>query len=46
LRLEDSPNDPGLKPPKQNHYRETGQVIMMNDWPCFKNDFNDKLEAA
>jgi hypothetical protein len=41
LRLEDCPNDPGLCPAKQNWYRETGQVIMMDhEWPCFKNDFN------
>ena len=41
LRLEDTPGDPGLCPVKQNHYRNTGQVIMMDrDWPCFKNDFN------
>ena len=40
LRLEDSPNDPGLCPTKQNHYRNTGQVIMMDkDWGCFENDF-------
>jgi len=40
LRLEVT-NDCGLKPPKQNHYRETGQVIMMDlDWSCFANDFN------
>jgi hypothetical protein len=40
LRLEDNPNDPGLKPEKQNHYLTTGQVIMMEkDWDCFKNDF-------
>lgn len=45
LRLEDSPYDPGLKPEKQNHYRKTGQVIMMTDWPCFRNEFNDKLEG-
>ena len=44
LRLEDSPADPGLKPEKQNHYRETGQVIMMDeDWPCFENEFNKKI---
>ena len=47
LRLEDSPNDPGVKPEKQNHYRLTGQPIMLDkDWPCFKNDFNDKLEET
>ena len=48
LRLEDNPNDPtfakgNLHPEKQNHYRITGQPIMMDkEWPCFKNDFNDK----
>jgi hypothetical protein len=47
LRLEDSPNDPGVRPVKQNHYRETGHPIMMDkDWPCFKNDFNDQLEES
>lgn len=41
LRLEDCPDDPGLVPYKQNHYRLTGQVIMMDRmWPCFKNDWN------
>jgi hypothetical protein len=41
LRLESSPNDPGLCPAKQNHYRDTGQVVMMDkEWSCFKNDFN------
>ena len=41
LLLEFNQNDPGLSKPKQNWYRNTGQVIMMDmDWPCFKNDFN------
>ena len=41
LRLEDNSLDPGLSSLKQNHYRLTGQVIMMDkDWSCFKNDFN------
>lgn len=40
LRLEDNPGDCGLKPDKQNHYRLTGQPIMMHvDWDCFENDF-------
>lgn len=44
LRLENCPSDPGLKPIKQNHYLQTGQVIMMDkEWKCFKNDFNDGL---
>jgi hypothetical protein len=47
LRLEDNPADVGVKPTKQNHYRETGQVIMLDrEWPCFKNDYNDKVDAA
>lgn len=47
LRLEDNPADVGAKPLKQNHYRLTGQVVMMwKDWPCFRNDFNDKVNAA
>jgi hypothetical protein len=42
LRLEEWKKDPGLKPIKQNHFRETGQTVMMDqDWDCFKNDFND-----
>jgi amino acid-DNA transferase-like protein len=46
LRLEDNCADAGVKPAKQNHYRETGQVIMMDrDWPCFKNDYNDEVNA-
>jgi hypothetical protein len=47
LRLEDNPADDGVKPLKQNHYRETGQVVMLDrEWPCFKNDFNDRVNAA
>lgn len=43
LRLEDNPGDVGLKPEKQNHYRQTGQVIMMDKFdPVFKNDYNDR----
>lgn len=46
LRLEDSPYDPGLTAIKQNHYRLTGQVIMMNrDYPEFQNDFNDAVNS-
>ena len=41
LRLEDNIMDPGLSKEKQNHYRLTGEVIMMDiDWSCFKNNFN------
>ncbi len=49
LRLEDNPKDPGVKPVKQNHYRLTGQVIMMDEdcggWRCFDNDFNRKVRS-
>lgn len=45
LLLEENIGDPGLSPEKQNHYRSTGQVIMMHkDWDCFANDFNNKVE--
>ncbi len=44
LRLEDNPQDPGLNKIKQNHYRLTGQVIMMDQqFECFSNDFNKKF---
>ncbi len=44
LRIEDNPGDPGLKPEKQNHYLNTGQVIMMDKmWDCFRNDFDKKV---
>lgn len=43
LRQEANPNDPGLGPEKQNHYRLTGQPIMMSgDWEFFENPFDDK----
>lgn len=46
LRLEDSPGDVGLKSEKQNHYRLTGQAIMMDEeWDCFRNDYNDKVSG-
>jgi len=42
LRIEDNPKDIGINPIKQNHYRNTGQVIMMHhEYDCFKNDYND-----
>ena len=47
LRLEDNPRDPGIHPRKQNWYRETGQVILMDSmWDCFKNDFYISLKEA
>lgn len=48
LRVENNQLDPTfignkLHQEKQNHYRLTGQAIMMNkEWDCFKNDFNEK----
>lgn len=45
LLLEEMLTDPGICPEKQNHYRSTGQVIMMDkDWDCFANDFNNKVD--
>lgn len=47
LRLEDVPYDPGLVALKQNHYLETGEVIMMDrEHPDMKNAFNDNVEAG
>lgn len=47
LRLEDNPTDPGCVAVKQNHYRLTGQVIMMDrDDPVFRNDFNAGVAAG
>lgn len=43
LRMEHNPNDPGLSKEKQNHYRLTGQPIMMSKmFPVFANDFDNK----
>lgn len=39
LRIEDNKKDLGFCKEKQNHYRLTGQVIVMDlEWDCFKND--------
>lgn len=44
LLLERCLSDPGLCPEKQNHYRLTGQVIMMSRrWPEFDNPFDRKV---
>ena len=44
LRLESTPADPGFSKLKQNHYRQTGQVIMMDrEWDAFTNDLNDYI---
>lgn len=43
LRLECNPGDPGLTPEKQNHYRLTGEPVMMDEeYPCFQNRFNQR----
>ncbi len=40
LRLEDTPHDPGVCAVKQNHYLDTGQVVMMDrDWPDLASTF-------
>ena len=47
LRLEDNPADLGVKPEKQNHYRLTGQVIMMDKFdPVFKSDYHDRRRSV
>lgn len=44
LMREWNPRDPGLVPVKQNHYLETGEVIMMSkDWECFDNPFDREI---
>jgi hypothetical protein len=45
LLIEKCPNDPGLVPYKQNWYRETGEVIMMDKFdPVFVNNWNKSQE--
>jgi len=45
LLLEKNPKDPGLTSVKQNHYRLTGEVIMMDkEWSCFENEFNNNIK--
>ena len=42
LRIEDNCKDLGLNSIKQNHYLNTGEVIMMDkEWNCFQNEYND-----
>ena len=36
LRLEMTPGDPGVSPRKQNHYRETGETVVMGRDPEFE----------
>lgn len=47
LRLETSPQDPGLVAAKQNHYLETGEVPMMREmFPDMTSTFNDNVDAG
>lgn len=47
LRLESSPHDPGLCPEKQNHYRLTGEPIMMSrEFPRYANGFEEAVAAG
>lgn len=47
LRLEDCPNDPGLVPLKQNHYRMTGEVpVMGHDYDRYWSAFDDAVAAG
>jgi hypothetical protein len=46
LRLEDMPGDPGVAPVKQNHYRETGEVIVLgHDYPKYWSTFDDDVKT-
>jgi len=45
LLIENNPNDYGIKPQKQNHYRKYGEVIMMDrEWDCFENKYNEYID--
>jgi len=47
LRLEDKPSDVGVTPEKQNHFRQTGQIINMDTFdPVFKNDYDDRRRSS
>lgn len=47
LRLEDMPEDPGLSAIKQNHYLETGEVVMLDkEYPDMQNSFNARLDIG
>lgn len=47
LLLEDTPGDPGCVPVKQNHYLETGEVIMMEDeYPDMDSRFRREVSAG
>jgi hypothetical protein len=47
LRLEDVPGDPGCIPAKQNHYRETGEVIMLgHEYPIYWSSFDQAVKEG
>lgn len=47
LLLEQTPNDPGCVPVKQDWYRLTGEVIMMDrDWPELANGFTAAVQRG
>lgn len=47
LRLEDNPCDPGLNPIKQNHYRETGEVIVLgHEYPKYWSSFDEQVKTG
>ena len=45
LLLEYTPGDPGLKPEKQNYFKDTGKLPMMSClYDCFKCSWDDKIK--
>ena len=46
LRLEDNPSDPGLHPLKQNHYRETGEPVVMYAGSLRESSFDRAVREA
>jgi hypothetical protein len=47
LLLEKNPCDVGVTKIKQNHYRLTGQPVMMDTmFNCFKNEYNDLVRST
>lgn len=44
LRIEDNAYDPGLHPLKQNHYRETGEVVVLgHEFPRYWSAFDEAV---
>ena len=47
LLLEKNPSDVGVTKIKQNHYRLTGQPVMMDTmFDCFRNEYNDLVRRT